>query len=456
MFLARKKELKELEGDFSSSKKTFILVYGKRRVGKSTLLREASRDFDGTVINYLCIKSTFEGNLELLTRSILQSLELPDMKFLTVFDLFSFIGTTGRKVLIILDEYQYLKESLKEGEVDSYMQAVVDSLPSNIKLVLCGSYIAVMKELLAESNPLFGRFTRIMRIEELDYLDSSLFYPELSVREKIRFYSVFGGSPYVLANLDYTKSLEENIKDLLIEQNSLLRTHVENVMLREIQKNYDTRILEVLGNGKRKYREILNGLSMGDTGLLDKQLKSLLNMETIVKNFPINKGEDKKKQFYEIKDNLMRFYFCYVFGSDTLIYKFGKESYFDMKIAESLNTFISYRFEEIVNQYFMRKARSGLLKGIEDFGSYWYDDRETSSNGQFDCVLKEKDGYDFYEVKFFEKPMTLGECEKEESQVKKVTGLSCRKTGFVCSAGFDFVDERYDLVTGEDVYSLEH
>ncbi len=374
------------------------------------------------------------------------------MKFSTIFDLFAFVKSLNRKILIILDEYQYLKESLKEGETDSLMQIVVDSLSENVKLVFCGSYIAAMKELLAESNPLFGRFTKIVRLEEMDYLDASRFYPNLSLWDKIRFYCVFGGSPYVLCNLDYTKSLEDNIKELLIEQDSLLRTYIENVMLREIQKNYDSRILEVIGNGKKKYKEIINFLGMKETGLLDKMLKSLINMETVVKTSPINKRDNKKKQFYEIKDSLMRFYFTYIFSNDSFIFKFGADSFFNLKIKESLNTFISYRFEGIARQYFIRLAHNGLLKEIEDFGSYWYDDKENKTNGQFDCVLKEKDGYDFYEVKFYEKPMTKGECENEEAQIKRLTNIDCKKIGFICSSGFEFVDPKYEFITAEDLY----
>ena len=452
MFIGRKKEFESLQSELASKKRTAALVYGKRRVGKSTLLKEVSKTFDGIVVNYLCVKSSFEGNLDLLTKSLMFSLGLPEMKFSTIFDLFSFLNAQNKRILIILDEYQYLKESLKEGEVDSYMQTVLDNLSETVKVVLCGSYISIMKELLQESNPLFGRFTKIIRLEEFDYYDASLFYPNLPNREKIRFFSVFGGSPFVLSNIDYEKPLEENIKNLLIEQNSLLRTHIESLMLTEIKKNYDVRILEIIGNGKKKYSEIQNLLGMADSGLLDKQLKALLNMETITKTFPINKPNDKKKQFYEIKDNLMRFYFSYIFANDSIIYKFGPDSYFDSRINKTLNTFISYRFEGIASQYFMRRAKNGFLSEVEDLGSFWYDDKKTATNGQFDCVLKEKDGYDFYEVKFYEKPMSKSECEEEEKQVRALTGLSCKKIGFICSEGFDFTSEAYDLLDAHDIY----
>ena len=452
MFTGRTKELNELNTELISDKKSAVLVYGKRRIGKSTLIKEASKSFKGVIVNHLCVKTSFEGNLDLLTKSIMLSLELPETKFSNIFDLFSFVDKQNKKILIILDEYQYLKESHKEGEVDSYMQAVIDSISDNIKIILCGSYIAVMKELLKESNPLFGRFTKIIRLEELDYYDSSLFYPKLPNREKIRFYSVFGGSPFVLSNLNYEKSLEENIMDLLIEQNSLLRTHIENVMLTEIKKTYDVRILEIIGNGKKKYGEIQNHLGMKDSGLLDKQLKELLNMETITKTFPINKSNDKKKQFYEIKDNLMRFYFSYIFSNDAIIYRFGPSLFFNSKIKGTLNTFISYRFEGIAIQYFMRLARSGQLSDVEDLGSYWYDDKETSTNGQFDCVLKNKDGYDFYEAKFYQKPMTKSECEKEEKQVRALSDMNCNKVGFISSSGFDFKDRKYNLIDDKKLY----
>ena len=452
MFIGRKKEYESLQTEFASKKRTAVLVYGKRRVGKSMLLKEVSKTFDGIVVNHLCVKSSFEGNLDLLTKSLMFSLGLPEMKFSTIFDLFSFLNAQNKRILIILDEYQYLKESLKEGEVDSYMQTVLDNLSETVKVVLCGSYISIMKELLQESNPLFGRFTKILRLEEFDYYDASLFYPNLPNREKIRFYSVFGGSPFVLSNIDYEKSLEENIKNLLIEQNSLLRSHIESLMLAEIKKNYDVRILEIIGNGKKKYSEIQNFLGMADSGLLDKQLKALLNMETITKTFPINKPNDKKKQFYEIKDNLMRFYFSYIFANDSIIYKFGPDSFFDSRINKTLNTFISYRFEGIASHYFIRLAKNGLLNDVEDFGSFWYDDKKTATNGQFDCVLKEKDGYDFYEVKFYEKPMSKSECEEEEKQVRALTGLSCKKIGFICSEGFDFTSEKYELLDANDMY----
>ena len=151
MFIGREKELQALSAELSAGKKkTAVLIYGKRRVGKSTLINEAAKVFDGIVVNHLCVTSTFEGNLELLYRNVSEGLSLPNIRFDSLFAMMDYLGTLDKRILLIIDEYPYLKQTKKKNEVDSYMQAVIDRLPGNVKLILCGSYITIMKELLAE------------------------------------------------------------------------------------------------------------------------------------------------------------------------------------------------------------------------------------------------------------------------------------------------------------------
>ena len=455
MFIGREKELKALSAELSSwKKKTAVLIYGKRRVGKSTLINEAAKVFDGIVVNHLCVTSTFEGNLELIYKSVSESLSLPNLRFDSLLAMMDYLRTLDKKILLIIDEYPCLKQTKKKNEVDSYMQAVIDRLPENVKLILCGSYITIMKELLAEENPLFGRFSLIQHIHDFDYCDAAKFYPDLSVREKAAFYGVFGGCPYVLENLETDKSVKDNIIRLLLPETGLIRSHIENVMLKEIQKTFDARILESIGNGKKKYTEIRAQLGNNETGLLDKQLKILLDMETIQKTEPINRRNDKKKQFYEITDNLMRFYFSFIFGTAGTITRIGEEQYYSRNIEERLEQFISRRFEGIVLQYFHRMAVQGKYPDIEDFGSYWYDDPVNKTNGEFDCVIKRTGNqYDFYECKYFDRPMTLRECEQERDQLRRIKGMEVSGIGFVCSGGFDFeIKTDSILIDGNALY----
>ena len=455
MFIGREKELKALTGELSVwKKKTAVLIYGKRRVGKSTLIKEAAKEFDGVVINHLCVMSTFDGNLELIYKSVSESLSLPNIRFNSLFAMMDYLKTLDKKILLIIDEYPYLKQTKKKNEVDSYMQAVIDRLPENVKLILCGSYITIMKELLAEDNPLFGRFSLIQHIHDFDYYDASQFYPDLPVREKVAFYGVFGGCPYVLENLEVDKSIKDNIIRLLLPETAIIRSHIENVMLKEIQKSFDARILESLGNGKKKYSEIREQLGGAETGLLDKQLKILLDMETIQKTEPINRRNDKKKQFYEITDNLMRFYFSFIFGTAGTIVRIGEEQYYARNIEKTLEQFISRRFEGITLQYFHRMALQGKYSDIEDFGSYWYDDPVNKTNGEFDCVIKRNgDLYDFYECKYFDRPMTQKECEQERNRLRGIQWLDVARIGFICSEGFDVEDKTdFILIDGKALY----
>ena len=450
MFIGRKEELRTLTQELADwQKRSSILIYGKRRVGKSTMINQAAKSFSGTVINHLCVSSTFEGNLELLCKTVSQSLSLPFIRFNSLFDLMEFLGTQDKRILLIIDEYPCWKQSGKQNEVDSYMQTVIDRLPSNVKLILCGSYVSIMKELLTEGNPLFGRFSLIQHICDFDYYDAAKFYPRLPVRDKIAYYAIFGGSPFVLENLNTSASLKDNIIRLLLPETGLVRSHIENVMLKEIQKAYDARILGIIGNGKKRYSEIRSILNEADTGLLDKQLKILLNMETIRKTEPINRKQDKKKQFYEIEDNLMRFYFTFIFGNAGTISRIGAAQYYHVNIEEQLQTFVSRRLEGITLQYFHRMAELGNYPDIEDFGSYWYDDPAKKKNGEFDCVMKRNGNYDFYECKFYDRPMTLQECQQEEKQVRSMVS----KIGFVCTGGFAFEeDSDYVLIDGEGLF----
>ena len=457
MFIGREKELGQLNAELSSWKrKTAVLVYGKRRVGKSTLLSEAAKCFEGVVINHMCVTSTFEGNMELIYQSVSEGLGLPNIRFGSLFEMMDYLKTLDKKILLIIDEYPYLKQTKKKNEVDSYMQAVIDRLPENVKLVLCGSYITVMKELLEEGNPLFGRFSLIQHIRDFDYLDAAKFYPELSVRDKVAFYAVFGGSPYVLENLDTSLTIRENIERLLLPETGLVRSHIENVMLREIQKSFDARILEILGNDKKRYSEIRDKIANSETGLLDKQLKILLDMETIQKTEPINRRNDKKKQFYEIVDNLMRFYFTFIFGKAGTIARIGEEQFFNRNIDAVLEQFVSRRLEGIALQYFHRAAMWGKYPDIDDFGSYWYDDLATKTNGEFDCVIRCGEQYDFYECKYFDRPMTLEECRQEKEQLDSIKGITVSGMGFVCTGGFAFEGaEGFTLIDGKALYFNE-
>lgn len=175
MFIGREKELECLRKELRKDRKSAILLYGRRRVGKTRLIDEALKGIDDQlVIFHEFHKVTLFQNLTDFSSSIAEGLGYPMLPpFTSLADAFSFIASQGKRVIVVMDEYCDLTTYAKKGEVDSYMRTVVDRLSNTVSVVLMGSALKVMQSLLEEENPLFGRFTLSMRLKEFDYFDSS-------------------------------------------------------------------------------------------------------------------------------------------------------------------------------------------------------------------------------------------------------------------------------------------
>ena len=455
MFVGRQEELEQIKSLLNNNNKKAIMLYGKRRVGKSTLILEAIKDCSYKIIYYECLLTTLQENIKNLERKVQETFNNKFLHFETLADIFDFLGKNNEKIVVILDEYSYLKSLAPKYYVDSLFQSIIDQMNDNLSLILLGSYVGMMKELLEKENPLFGRFSLILNIKPFDYLDSSLFYKSCSVQQKIEFYSVFGGTPFSCNFINSQASLQQNIIDLLLNPNGILRLYIENILLSELSKIANANsLLSALSNGKKKYTEIENILNLKSNGNLDKQLKNMIEIEVIRKVFPINKRNDKKKTFYEISDNLVRFYYHYVYKNKDVISRIGEDAYFINYIEPSIKSFISHRFEEIVREYFSRLSRNGVLNDVTDIGSYWYDIPELKKNGEFDIVLKHKKSYSLYEVKYYSNPLTEIEADKEYKQIKEIKEMPVERVGFVCLSGFSFKKRLYDLIPAEALYKI--
>ena len=456
MFFHREKEIREIR-EFFISRKHALLVYGKRRVGKTTLISKALETYEGTVVFFQCTSESYENNCIQLTKEIEIITGDEGHYFNSFHDIFRYLVKLDRPVMVVLDEYNELKETYGGIETDSMMQKIIDSLrDTEVRVILSGSAVSVMAELLDSSNPLFDRFSLALRLREFDYLEAASFMEGWTNREKVFAYSVFGGSPAVLENIDTSESVERNIKRLLIDTQGSARVLVENTLLKEFGKIGPVlSILSRIGNGKRTYGDLREVFDQKNTGNLSRWLTKISANDVISKSNPINEKENSKRSFYVITDNLFRFYFTFVYPNRSRIESIGADAVYENIISQVLDTYISYRFEDIAKQYFSRQAKNGKLKGIIDIGSYWYDDRKTRSNGEFDVVLEYMNGYDVYEVKFLKAAMSRELAEKEVDQIRAIESFKARRIGFVSIEGFDFTSDEYDLIDGNKLYVLE-
>ena len=229
--------------------------------------------------------------------------------------------------------------------------------------------------------------------------------------------------------------------------------YADNMLISDLSNTVNAeRIFGAIGNGKKRYNEIEGKLSMKSNGLLSKNLETLLKMELLSKVYPINKSDDDKKSMYELSDNVLRFWYTYVYKNKSALQMLGAEAFYESYIAPSLTTFISHRFEEIAKVYFSLCARAGKLKGVLNIGTYYYDDSASKTNGEFDVVLQRASTYDIYEVKYYSSPLSLKEMREEERQIKVIKGINVGKVGFIASNGFEETTSEYDCIMGDTLY----
>lgn len=454
MFIARIEELSKLSGAMRQTGHA-SLVYGKRRVGKTRLIKEALKQQEQSVIYYECIKGTMQENINAFVKllSELQVLTFAS-SFQSFTDVFAFLNSLPRSFVIVIDEYPYLSSLADPEIVDSVFQTVIDQRLSNIHLVISGSQISVMKDLLKKGNALYGRFQLILYLHELNYRDAALFYPSKTPYEKIAFYSVFGGSPFVLQELREEETLEENISRTILDESSSVFLYVSNLLLTDYSNAVNAeRILSVLGNGKKKYSELEKALQANSTGNLAKQLKSLQATELVKQLYPINKPDDSKKKFYEINDNLVRFWYTYLYHNRSALQMIGAKEFFDQYISPTLlSEYVPHRFEDLCRNFFSHLAKSGQLPGITNIGTYYYDDPLRHRNGEFDVALAFGDQVQLFEAKYYKRPLALSEIHKEAGQIREIEVLKVVHLGFIAVNGFEKQEDGYSYFNGEDLY----
>lgn len=457
-FIGRTKEQEKLLAQLSSPIQNAALLYGRRRVGKSELILHTMRQAsDARTIYYECRQTTTENNTKNLSEVIAEAFDMPPLAFSDIEAALRFVfdRATGEKIVLAIDEYPYLRDVAKG--MDSILQVLLDEYRdrSHLSLILCGSYVEVMKSLLERDNPLYGRIDLKINLQPMDYYESAQFYPERSCEDKVRLFSVFGGIPYYNRLIDKNASVRENLIHLILEPDARLEDEVPSYLLSEISKIGNAHeIFSALADGHARYRDILSQSHVSSGATLVNVLNRLIGMQLVQRRSPINDPNNKKRTSYVICDGLSKFYYRYVFRYLSQRSVLDPEVYYDRYVNDDFETqFVPRAFEEVCRQYLVRQNRMGNSEPPFDLiGTYSYDDPVTRTNGEFDVVTKDPLGYSFYEAKFRTTPITQRMIEDEIEQVQRA-GLTCHRYGFFSRSGFEAqADERTALIGLEDLY----
>lgn len=459
-FLGRTEQKKKLHRFFEKNNQAVSLIYGRRRVGKSELIKQVLRESETLSIYYECKQTAELNNVDSLSVLISEKFDLPRLAFGSIEEVLDFLfrKSEKEKLILVLDEYSYLRDCVKG--MDSVLQFLIDQyhVSSHMKLILCGSFVDIMKSLLFNENPLYGRVDLTMNLKPMDYFESALFYPEFSNEDKVRLYSVFGGIPYFNKLIDQDLTVKENIMELIASPGARLENEVSMYLRSEISKIINANeVFEALARGFSKYSDILSQSHVSSGPAMVDVLDKLIRMEMVEKQAPINDEHNRKKMSYHILDNLSLFYYRYIFRYPSQLNVMEPELFYDRYIKEDFETeYVPSAFEAICKQYLIRRNRLGLLKKpFEKIGKYYYDDPVQKKNGEFDIVTQDAKGYIFYEAKFRKEPIT-SEMILNEIQQVKATGLNCYQYGFISRSGFDLEpEENWIFITLDKLYRME-
>lgn len=458
MFLGRNEEIARLKKNIEPQEQRAVLIYGRRRVGKSELIKHVFRSENVRSLYYECRQTSERHNVESLSTLISESFDMPPLAFQGIEDLLRFLfkKSFDEKILLALDEYTYLRDSV--NGMDSILKSLIDEYKesSKLKLILCGSFVDTMRSLLEIQNPLYGRIDLTLFIEPMNYYDSSLFYNGFSDEDKVKLYSVFGGIPYYNRLIDPTLSAHDNILELIVSEGSRLENEVLMNLKSELSKLVNANeVFDALSRGYSRFGDILSQSHVSSSPTLSDTLDKLIKMTVIVKRAPINDENNRKKSGYYINDNLSKFYYKYLFRYSSQRSVMEPNAFYERYIREDFeNRFIPQAFEEITKQYLIRKNKSGTFSEPFDLiGTYYYDNPSEKTNGEFDVVTFGPKGYIFFEVKYRNTKISEKMIRKEIEEVRK-TGLECYKYGFVSKSGFEDGIDKKDLLLIElkDMY----
>ena len=458
MFVGRDEQLKIFENMYRSDAFEFIVLYGQRRIGKTTLLGEFIKD--KRAIFFTAKEANDVMNLQEFTEVVADYFGLTGgIKFVTWQSAFEFIASQDKeeKTIIIFDEYPYA--AMANKSLNSMLQIAIDhSLnKTKIKLVLSGSHVSFMeKEVMGSKSPLYGRRTRALQLKPFDYFETGLMLQEYSNIDKIRFYSIFGGVPYYLSLINKQLSFEENVIDMLFKVDGNLYDEPNFLMKEEFREPaiYNSLIMAIAkGANKPHAIQEIAGIEASSSPFY---LKQLVDIGFLRKILPFGENPLKsKKGIYEIADNTFRFWYEYVYPNTSAIeLGFGK-MVAEKKVLPFIDEFIGKSvFEFVGQQYLIRAVKSGLIPLIPtQIGKWWGNDPKEKKESDIDLVFES------------ENEVILGECKWRESfseitEVKKLVDKQrllseYEKYHFYFFTKYPFREKTVDVIKAEGLPEIK-
>ena len=371
MFIGRKTELAFLNARYEEKRGQLIVLYGRRRVGKTETLREFCKGKPH--VFFSCTQTTDAMQLARFSTQLLKE-DIPARRYITQFSDWekAFVAILDlpygeQKKLVVIDEFPYMCKG--NPSIPSILQNLWDAQlkDSNVMLILCGSAMSfIEKELLAEKNPLYGRATGIYRMREMGFYDAMKFFPDYSDEDKVLTYSILGGIPHYLCQWNPELSVGDNIKRYILTKGSILYSEVEFLLHQELRETpiYNS-IIEAVALGSTRLNEISQKSLMENNAKTSVYLKNLMELGIVEREFSIDVQLKEKANMsrgtYRLTDNFFRFWYAFGFANYSQLEDGDVNGVYEYSVKPMLHQFASMPFETICQQFVREMQRDNAL-----------------------------------------------------------------------------------------------
>ncbi len=416
MFIGRERELADLNELYREDRFQMFVLYGRRRVGKTTLLNEFCRD--KRTIFYSAEQSNRKLNLDKFSERVFEYYGENALSSFTSWEnAITYIDERqgDERLVLVLDEFPYLCR--KDMALLSELQHLIDHRLKDGKLfmIICGSYMGFMeKEVLGSKSPLFGRRTAQLHMKTFDYRTSLKYMDGFSDEEKIMLYGAFGGTPLYLSYIDSSRSFEENIKHEYLRTTAYLYEEPLLLLRQEVNEpGVYSSIIEAIAGGATMSNEIAMKIGEESAKCL-KYIGTLCELGILYKETPFGEKESSRKTIYGISDFMFRFWYKFVFPNRTLIETGAGNLVYTKRITWSYSEYMGITFEEVCKEYLLAKNSSGELPIMfTSIGRWWgRSSVKTHTPVEIDLIAKDGNDYIFCECKWRNEKVTMAVLEK--------------------------------------------
>ncbi len=403
-FVGRTPELNLLDELYASSKSEFLVLYGRRRVGKTRLLTEWLTTRKIKPIFFVSEQDSKDSLLrqfsQIVYKKAFPSLSIPDtFSFANWDQVWSQIGELARqeRLVVFIDEFTYMLAA--DPTLASNLQRAWDAVLENTNIFLCisGSHLGMMvRGILSGTAPLYGRTTAKMELKPLPFGITRSYFERYSPAERVMLYSVFGGIPHYWRLIDQNKSVSDNIKRLLLSPGGNLKDEPRLLLNDYISdpNNY-VAILRAIANGYATPKEIENLTGIQNTHL-SQYISNLADTGYVAKKLPVTAGPTSRAGRQVITDPFLRFYYRFIQSRLTQL-EMGEIDQTMQELQKHMVDYIgTYTWEEICREWTMRASSRGALPLYPD-----YVESDWGKDYQVDVVG----------INTMKKHLVLGECK---------------------------------------------